>query len=293
MITARSITDCCELQNWCEQKPSSQWPLQTGMITRSRETLFKRGLSVYSVKQFTTWLQAIWHRGLKGNQCFIGLCPWDSATLPYKGACRESPLRQTFSFDSMRRSPEEKRRHELERARLYRGKSKAENRPLSRPIREAHNEAHRESRRRDTPKLRRKRLARKHECSWPGCRRCMSCGEEGHYIRTCPQGARLTNNKCSKCRQPGHRADLCESTCGLQEDIKSLDCREPLGSLENGIIAHTAHMRLVNDGSERNQGRETTLEDEDSLMWDVDSIVTKTSQLSLGEFSFSLNLVRK
>lgn len=52
-------------------------------------------------------------------------------------------------------------------------------------------------------------------------------------------------------------------------------------------------MRLVNDGSERNQGRETTLEYEDSLMWDVDSIVTKTSQLSLGEFSFSLNLVRK
>lgn len=137
---------------------------------------------------YTTWLQAIWHRGLKGNQCFIGLCPWDSATLPYKGACRESPLRQTFSFDSMRRSPEEKRRHELERARLYRGKSKAENRPLSRPIREAHNEAHRESRRRDTPKLRRKRLARKHECSWPGCRRCMSCGEEGHYFAPAHKG---------------------------------------------------------------------------------------------------------
>lgn len=145
---------------------------------------------------YTTWLQAIWHRGLKDNQCFIGLCPWDSATLPYKGACRENPLGQTFSFDSKRRSSEEKHRHELERGRLYRMKSKAENRPLSRPILEAHNEARRESRRRDTAELRRKRLARRHERSRPGCRRCMNCGEEGHYIRTYPQGARLTIKKC-------------------------------------------------------------------------------------------------
>lgn len=179
---------------------------------------------------YTHWLQVISTGTIFKHLPYLRLCPWPADSIIYRGACRESPLRQPFhtvphqipkTEDEIRLAKNKYQKSRRETATL--GQKEAVYQKKNRLYGQSATERRRELRRIETPEQRVKRLQRRYlepknrrnrgeELAAKIASKCSCCGTTGHNVRTCTQkGVEKPKESVrrSQCRLAGHNVLSC------------------------------------------------------------------------------------
>ena len=177
---------------------------------------------------YTHWLQCISSDTVSKHLLYLRLCPWPIETLEYRGACRESPLKQPF-HTLPHRIPKNKAEARLNKNNYQ--KSRHENASdmhkkvllqKKKIYRTSPNERRKELRKFESPDEKARRLQRRYkepqhrsELRDPKVKaasKCSHCRQTGHNARTCTQncvGKPEVSIKCHECRLVGHNSLSC------------------------------------------------------------------------------------
>jgi hypothetical protein len=179
---------------------------------------------------YTHWLQTICIDTMSKHLPFLDMCPWPFESMLYRGACRDSPIRQPFHTAPHKdlKTKEERRlaKNEYQRLRfkkvtdhegvgLYRKKKDT--------YRASANERRKELRRLETLEQRAERMRRRYKepnnmSNFSGQRvaratpKCSLCSATDHNVRTCKvENSDLLDRsvRCSNCRASGHNKLSC------------------------------------------------------------------------------------
>jgi hypothetical protein len=187
-----------------------------------------RVLCLLSEAVYTHWLQTICPKTIEQHKPYIRLCPWPTEKITYLGACRESPLRQSFhsalhrtaqTQEEMRLAKNEYQKIRDQAATAQQKKARSERKKR---YRLSANERRKQLRQDESAEDKEKRLQRRYqEPKYKGTSfmkralvTCHHCGERAHNIRKCPQmpNDRRNRSRCSRCRQPDHNVLSCKAT---------------------------------------------------------------------------------